>query len=128
MRKLLKIMLLIITTWVFISIFITEINSKNSIPLVNKPMQLLSNGIAHVAANTTNNVYEKMTANQALRIQENNDLIQRKKRLASLSGCSTNAKRTNCKCFDKFGSIESILNKEQCLAVVDRGLAALNDF
>jgi hypothetical protein len=128
MHKLFKTLLVIVAVGLFISMFASELNGNNSRPLVDKPVQAISNGLAQVAANTTNNVFEKMTASQDLRTKENNELMKRKQRLASLSGCSTNAKRTDCKCFDKAGSTETILDKEQCLAVVDRGLAALNDF
>lgn len=71
---------------------------------------------------------EKMQARQQQHLREARELEQRKRRLSSIMGCSASAARTNCKCFDKSGSVESILNHEQCLAVVDRGLAAVHDF
>ena len=71
---------------------------------------------------------DKMNEHQMERTQLMNEQAKHKARLASISGCTTNAKRDNCKCFDKSGSVESILDQQQCLAVVDRGLAALQDY
>lgn len=66
------------------------------------------------------------------RIRQNaeQDAAKRKlqSRVDSISGCAANARRSDCKCFTKQGSIESIVPFNACLAVVDRGLAALNDF
>lgn len=83
--------------------------------------------VKHFADGTAEAI-EKMQARQQQYMQEAREREQRKGRLASITGCSANAARTSCKCFDKSGSVDSILNHEQCLAVVDRGLAAMHDF
>ncbi|WP_157314878.1 hypothetical protein [Chitinibacter sp. GC72] len=76
----------------------------------------------------TAQAFEKMLDNNDKRMKQNAADAKRKQRLANISGCATNAKRTSCKCFDKQGSIETILDEKQCMEVVNRGLAAVNDF
>jgi flagellar biosynthesis/type III secretory pathway M-ring protein FliF/YscJ len=71
---------------------------------------------------------DKSNARQVERARMMNEEAKYKSRLNSIRGCSTNVKRDSCKCFDGSGSVESVLDQRQCLAVVDRGLAAIQDF
>jgi hypothetical protein len=103
--------------------FVIFVTSQTAIAQTTLPNPL----VKHFTDGTAEAI-EKMQARQQQRMQEEREVQQRKRRLASITGCSANAARTNCKCFDKSGSVESILNHEQCLAVVDRGLAAVHDF
>lgn len=76
----------------------------------------------------TAQAFEKVLNDNERRMKENAAASKRKQRLANISGCATNAKKTSCKCFDKQGSVETILDEKQCHEVVNRGLAAVNDF
>jgi hypothetical protein len=85
-------------------------------------------GFAKGVNEGTAKAFEKMLDDNDKRMKQNAADAKRKQRLANISGCATNAKRTSCKCFDKQGSIETILDEKQCMEVVNRGLAAVNDF
>lgn len=66
--------------------------------------------------------------NNLKRAEERAAKAKHEARLKAIKGCTANAKRTKCSCFDENGSKETVLNHEQCIAVVERGLAALHDF
>ncbi|WP_410499639.1 hypothetical protein [Chitinibacter sp. S2-10] len=85
-------------------------------------------GLAKGVNEGTAQAFEKILDGNDKRMKQNAADAKRKQRLANISGCATNAKRTSCKCFDKQGSIETILDEKQCMEVVNRGLAAVNDF
>ena len=85
-------------------------------------------GISKGVNEGTAQAFEKMLNDNDKRMKQNAADTKRKQRLANISGCATNAKKTSCKCFDKQGGVETILDDKQCHEVVNRGLAALNDF
>lgn len=71
---------------------------------------------------------DEMQEKNHQRAIERAEQAKRDARLKAIRGCTANAKRTKCSCFDANGSKDTILTHEQCLQVVDRGLAALHDF
>lgn len=85
-------------------------------------------GFSQGVSEGTAKAFEKMQNDNERRMKENAADNKRKQRLANISGCATNAKKTSCKCFDKQGGVETILDDKQCHEVVNRGLAAVNDF
>jgi hypothetical protein len=87
----------------------------------------ISRGITDGAVQSTTKAFEQIQKDSERRAKEYAADNKRKQRLASISGCATNAKKTSCKCFDKQGGIENILDEKQCMDVVNRGLAAIND-
>lgn len=86
------------------------------------------NPLARYFSNTATEAANKMASAQLDRTQKRQEQEHRKQRLANIVGCSTDTSRKSCKCYDRTGSVDIILSHQQCLAVVDRGLAALNDF
>lgn len=99
----------------------------------------VADAVAEVAYAVPQKIVEKQTGkvfdaldevqeNNVKRAEERAAKAKREARLRAIKGCTANAKRTKCSCFDENGSKETILNHEQCIAVVDRGLAALYDF
>lgn len=96
-----------------------------------RALQGMTDSVAISSQSMITNLHQDLDRANALQMERTqivNEQIKHKARLVSISGCSTNVKRDNCKCFDKSGGIESILDQQQCLAVVDRGLVALQDF
>lgn len=85
-------------------------------------------GFAEGVSEGTTKSIERIARDQERRNKEAAAESRHRQRLANLSGCATNAKKTTCKCFDKQGNIDTILNDEQCLEVVRRGIGAVSDF